>query len=156
MTSQALLRLLRPVFVGAAWLGLIGAEIFRGDVGEDEVLGRYRASGEAAQEGELAGVGHGVGERALKEDFRGDAVEWSAEFDVARDVGEDFVEVRDGGGEVRECGRLIGAAEEVGAGVAEDAVHVADEFVWGADLRGGAEVGEFGRGVAQSFLRPVG
>jgi hypothetical protein len=33
---------------------------------------------------------------------------------------------------------------------------VADEFVGGADLRCGAEVGEFGWGVAEGFLRPVG
>ena len=28
--------------------------------------------------------------------------------------------------------------------------------MWGANLRGGAEVGEFGWGVAESLLRPVG
>ena len=28
--------------------------------------------------------------------------------------------------------------------------------MWGADLRGGSEVGELRRGVAESFLRPVG
>ena len=52
--------------------------------------------------------------------------------------------------------RLVGAAEEVGARVAEDAVHVADEFVRRADLGCGAEVGEFGRGVAEGFLCSVG
>ena len=76
---------------------MIGAQIFRGDVGEDEVLGRDGASGEAAQESELAGVGHGVGEGALEEDFGGDAVEIGAEFEVAGYVSEDLVEVRDGG-----------------------------------------------------------
>ena len=75
---------------------------------------------------------------------------------MAGDVRQDFVEVRDGGGEVRECRWLIGAAEEISAGVAEEAVHVADEFVRGADLRGGAEVGEFGWGATEGFLRPVG
>src|SRR5438067_1614873 len=110
---------LGPDLVGAARERLIGAEIFRGNVGEDEVLGRDRASGEAAKKGELASVGHGVGEGALQEDLCGDAVEWSAEFDVARYVGEDFVEVRDGGGEVRQRGWLIGTAEEVRAGVPE-------------------------------------
>ena len=84
------------------------------------------------------------------------SVELGAEFDVVRDVGEDFMEVRDGGGEIRECGRLIGAAEEVGAGVAEDAVHMADEFVWSADLRGGAEVCELGWSIAEGFLSSVG
>jgi hypothetical protein len=104
----------------------------------------------------LTGVGHGVGEGALEEDFGGDAAEWSAELNVACNVGEDLVEVRDGGGEIRQDRRLVGAAEEVGARVAEDAVHVAYEFVRRADLRGGAELGELGRGIAEGFLRPVG
>ena len=145
-----------PVLVWAAGLGLIRAEIFGVDVGEDEVLGWHGAAGEAAQESELAGVGHGVGEGALEEDFGGDAVELCAAIDVVSYVGEYLVEVRDGGGEIREGRRLVGAAEEVGAGVAEDAVHVADKFVRGANLRCGAEVGEFGRGAAERFLRPVG
>jgi hypothetical protein len=147
---------LGPVLVGAAGLGLIGAEVFRGDVGEDEVFWWDGTSGEAAEKSELAGVGHGVGEGALQEDFGGDVVKWSAEIDVAGDVGKDLVEVRDGGGEFRECGRLIGAADEVGSGVAEDTVHVADEFVWTSNLRGGAEVGEFRWGIAEGFLGPVG
>ena len=152
----ARLRFLGPVLVGAAGLGLIGAEVFRGDVGEDEVFGGDGTSGEAAQESELAGVGHGVGEGALEEDFGGDAVELCASIDVVSYVGEYLVEMRDGGGEIREDWRLVGAAEEVCAGVAEDAVHVADEFVRGANLRRGAEVGELGRGAAEGFLRPVG
>jgi len=104
----------------------------------------------------LAGVGHGVGEGALEEDLGGDAVKLGAEIDVAGDVGKDLVEVRDGGAEVGECRRLVGAAEEIGARVAEDAVHVANEFVWGSDVRGGAEVREFGRRLAKGFLRAVG
>ena len=92
---------------------MIGAEVFRGDVGEDEVFGWDGTSGEAAQEGELAGVGHGVGEGALEEDLGGDAVEIGVDIDVAGYVGEDLVEVRDGGGEVGECRRLVGAAEEI-------------------------------------------
>jgi hypothetical protein len=147
---------LGPVFIGAARLGLIGGEIFGVDVGEDEVLGWDGASGEAAQEGKLAGVGHGVGEGTLQEDFGGDAVEFGAEIDVVSYVGEDLVEVRYGGREVRQSRGLVGAAEEVGARVTQDAVHVADELVWSADLRGGTEVGELGRGAAEGFLRAVG
>ena len=65
---------LGPILVGAAGLGLLGTEIFGGDVGEDEVLGWDGAAGETAQESELAGVGHGVGEGALEQDLGGDAV----------------------------------------------------------------------------------
>ena len=83
---------------------------------------------------------------------------WSpcSEFDVMGDVGEDFVEVLDGGGEFRKFGRAVGASKEERAGIAEDAVHVADEFVGRADLGRGAEVSELGRGVAKGFLGAVG
>ena len=64
----------------------------------------------AAQESELTGVGHGVGEGALEHDFGGDAVEFGAEIDVVSYVGEDLVEVRYGGGEVRQRWRLVSAS----------------------------------------------
>ena len=83
---------------------MIWAEIVGGDVGKDEVLGRYGASGETTQQGELAGVRHCVGEGALQEDLGGDAVKLSAEFDVTGHVGEDLVEVLDGGGKFGSAG----------------------------------------------------
>ena len=115
-----------PVLVGASREGLIGTEIFWSDVGEDEVFGGNGASEETPKEGELTGVSHGVGEGALEQNLWCDVVKLGAAFEVVGYVGEDFVEVGDGGGELCKDGRAVGAAEEVGAGVAEDAVHVLD------------------------------
>src|SRR5260370_20126460 len=120
---------LGPVRVGGAGLGLVGAEIFRGDVGEDEVLGWDGAAGETPQEGELTGMRHGVGEGPLEEDFGCDAVELGAEIDVFGYVGEDLVEVRDSGGEVRQYRRAVVAPQEIGAGGAQAPVHVTDELM---------------------------
>ena len=101
-------------------------------------------------------MGHSVRERPLQKNLRCDVVEFGIFFEEAGDIGEDFVEVLDCAGEFWEYGRAIGAAKEEGAGVAEDAVHVANEFMWSTNLRGGAEVGEFGRSVAESFLSAIG
>ena len=145
-----------PILVGASRERLIGAEILGGYVCEDEVLGRNGASEETAEKGELTGVGHGIREGTLEQDFWRDVVKLGAAFDVAGYVGEDLVKVGDGGGELRQHWRAVGAAEEEGARVAEDAVHVADEFVRGTDVWAGAEVGELGRSIAEGFLGSVG
>ena len=91
---------------------MVGAEIFRSDIGKDEVFGRYRTAGEATQECELTGVGHGVGKRTLEKNLGSDAAKLGAEFEVNGDVSENLVEVLDRGGEVREDRRLVRAADK--------------------------------------------
>ena len=89
-----------PFFVGAAGEGLVGGEVVRVDVGVDEVFRGDGASEETSQHGDLAGVGHGVGKGALEEDLGRDALEGGSLLKVFGYVGEGFVEVLDGCGEV--------------------------------------------------------
>ena len=105
---------------------MIGAQVVGGDLGEDEVFRWDGASEEPTEQRELACVGHGVRERSLKKDLGSDFAEFGAEFEVMSEVGEDFVKVLDGGGELGKDGRTVGATQEERAGVAEHAVHMAD------------------------------
>ncbi len=149
-------RFFRPFLVWAAGRRLFWTKMFGADVSEDEVLRRNRAACKTAQESELAGVSHCVGEWSLEKNLWGYPMKFGADLYVVGDVGQDLVEVGDGGGEIQQYGRAVSAADEEGAGVPEHAVHVADQLVRGANEGCGTEVREFGRGIAQRFLCSVG
>ena len=70
--SRSWWRLVRTpsCFWSTRW-GLTYAEVGGLNIGQEEILGRNRVSVEPSQHGELTRMRHGIGERALKELFRG-------------------------------------------------------------------------------------
>lgn len=55
-----------PHIVRTHGIGLLGADVLGVDIRVDEVFWRNRRTGKATQHGELAGVGHRIGKRALQ------------------------------------------------------------------------------------------
>ena len=135
---------------------MVRAEVVGRDVREDKILRRHWCACEASQESELAGVGHCVGERALKKNLGCNAAKLCASFQMSGKIRNYLVKVFDSRGEVRKGRRLVGAASEEGSGVAEDAVHVPDKLMRSPHLVTGSKVREFWWGVAQSLLGTVG
>lgn len=149
-------RPLRPVFIGPSWEWLIGAEVCNFDFREDKILRRNRASRQPPQQGQLARVGHGVGERALQEVFSGDATEFRPVSQEAGQVGKNFVKVRNRFLKIVQLWRLVPPAGKVGAGVPQHAIHMTNKLQRRANFRRGTKRGELRRGATQRLLRSIG
>lgn len=80
-----------PVRVGGDRRRLVGADILRTDMGENEVLRRDGGTRQPAEDGELTGVRHCIRERPLQESFGRHLVE-GTEGEVAAEPGEHLVE----------------------------------------------------------------
>jgi hypothetical protein len=90
----------------------------------------------------------------LQEDFGRDGAKLGS-FDVSSEIRKRLMEMRYRGCEVRENGRTTVVAGKEGASVHQNAVHVMNQFVRGADLGRCAETGEFRRRVTKRFLGPI-
>jgi hypothetical protein len=75
-------------------------------------LGGYRSSRQTPQHGQLSGVSHGIGERSLEKNFGSHIAEFRSDLDMSRDIGEDFMEVGDSGGEIGKFRWTVAAADE--------------------------------------------
>ena len=75
---------------------------------------------------------------------------------MTRKVLDDFVKTRHRIIEDRQIGRTVGAANRKSAGLAQDAVHVPDEFTGRADFWRRSKLGKLRRRFAKHLLRPVG
>src|SRR5262249_20153542 len=121
---QVASRSFRPIVIRSRRERLIGTEIAGPYFGKDEILRRDRAASQATQQGELSGVGHSIGKRALQELLGGDAAKLGAFGQQAGQIGEHLVKVRDGRLKVLMFGRAVAATDEIGPGIAQDAVHM--------------------------------
>ena len=134
---------------------MVRAEVVRRDVREDKVLRGDGTACEASQESELAGVCHGVGERPLKKNLGRNAAKLCASFQMSRKIRNYLMKMFDGRREVRKERRLVGTANEEGARVAEDAVHVPDKLMRSPHLVTCSKVRELRRSVAQGLLGAI-
>jgi len=91
---------------------------------------------------------HGVGQGALQQHLGRDPSKLRPSIQMPRQVGQRLVEMRYRGREVGQHGRTVCAADEERSRVPQDAVHVADHLMRGANLVGDSEVREIRRRAA--------
>ena len=99
-------------------------------------------------------MGHRVGQRTLQEDFGRDGAKLGS-FDVSSEIRKRLMEMRYRGCEVRKDGRTTVVAGKERASIHQNAVHVMNQFMWGADLERCSETGEFRRRVTKRFLGSI-
>jgi len=144
-----------PPEIGRARARLVAAHIVGPHVSEDEILRRYRLAGEPPQHRELAGVRHGVGQRALEKLFIRDPCRQRRIGESVAQLREHRVEARHFGVEAVELWRCVRISTEHRPGVADHARHVPEELPRRADVRQRAIVRETLGRVAQCLLRAI-
>ena len=101
-------------------------------------------------------MSHGVGKWALKKLLGSDVSPFGPQFKMSRNVGERLVKVRHRRTKVWQGRRTVAAADKQRARISHEAIHVAYQFVWRADVRSRPKVCEIWRRVTKRFLGPVG
>jgi hypothetical protein len=112
--------------------------------------------GRAAQQGELAGVRHRVGEGPLEELLVGDGSGEQRVTEIALKLGQGLVEALHLGLEGRHRWRRELTPAKHRAGIADYAGHMPDEFVRRSHVRARPEVRECRRSIPERLLGTVG
>jgi len=100
-------------------------------------------------------MAHRVGKRPLQKVFARDASQCCPQLQVPREIRQRLVKVADGVGKRRQHWWTVAAADEERPGVAQDAIHVANEFVGSPNPRRRTEVPEVRWRVSQRLLRSI-